>query len=186
MRQCRQTPTQSVLEHCQSVSEWYLDLHGWITEGQPLAKSWWLPPWLSDVAPRNRLANMQLPLDITMTYLAFHDCGKPLCAVCDLDGRMHFPDHAAVSKQLWLRSGGDERVGELIGADMDIHILPASDVVAFARRPEAPTLLLAGLSEVHSNAELFGGVNSVGFKIKWKHITQRGKALMRYWNGNGS
>ena len=41
------------------------------------------------------------------------------------------------------------------------------------------SLLLAGLAEIHSNAEMFGGLDSVSFKIKWKQINKRGKAICK-------
>ena len=65
--------------------------------------------------------------------------------------------------------------------DMDIHLLKAVGVEEFASRPEAATLLLTGLAEVHSNAAMFGGISSTSFKIKWKQIDRRGKAIFRGW-----
>jgi hypothetical protein len=41
------------------------------------------------------------------------------------------------------------------------------------------TLLVAALAEIHSNAQLFGGIESVSFKSKWKNWDRRGKQIMK-------
>ena len=66
--------------------------------------------------------------------------------------------------------------------DMDIHLLKADGIEEFASRPEAATLLLTSLAEIHSNAAMFGGIDSTSFKIKWKHINKRGKKIIEAWN----
>jgi hypothetical protein len=38
--------------------------------------------------------------------------------------------------------------------------------------------LLTGLCEIHSNARMFGGIESTGFKIKWKHLDKMGKRII--------
>lgn len=50
--------------------------------------------------------------------------------------------------------------------------------------PLAITLLITGLSEIHSNAKMFGGTDSTSFKIKLKSITQRGKQIFKIKNEN--
>jgi hypothetical protein len=67
----------------------------------------------------------------------------------------------------------------LMGMDMDIHLLKGDDIEAFAARKEAAALLLAGLSEIHANAQMFGGIESTSFKMKWKHIDRRGKQIAK-------
>jgi hypothetical protein len=44
---------------------------------------------------------------------------------------------------------------------------------------DAITLLIAALAEVHSNASLFGGIESTSFKIKWKTIDKRGRQICK-------
>jgi hypothetical protein len=61
--------------------------------------------------------------------------------------------------------------------DMMIHTMKSGDNDEFIKHPEAITLLLAGLAEVHSNAKMFGGTDSTSFKIKWNQINKRGKAI---------
>lgn len=107
-------------------------------------------------------------------YTIFHDIGKAFCLQVDSDGKRHFPDHANVSYQIFKQTFNNDIAADLIKHDMDIHLLKANGVDEFVKNPHAITLLLTGLAEVHSNAEMFGGNSSVSFKIKHKSITQRG------------
>ncbi|MFK4132416.1 hypothetical protein ACI2KR_09060 [Pseudomonas luteola] len=117
--------------------------------------------------------------EILGEYQTYHDCGKPFCRIVDEAGKQHFPDHAKHSEQTWLSCGGDPIAARLMGMDMDIHVLKGDDVESFASRPEAASLLLTGLAEIHSNAQMFGGIDSVSFKMKWKHIDRRGKQIAK-------
>lgn len=105
--------------------------------------------------------------------------GKPACRTVDEDGRQHFPDHAAVSARVWREAGGCEEVAHLIASDMDVHLLKGEGVEEFARRPGAVALLLTGLAEVTANASMFGGIESTSFKIKFKNIEKRGRAIVK-------
>ena len=105
--------------------------------------------------------------------------GKPACRIVDGDGRQHFPGHATVSKRVWLDAGGDAGIGELIGMDMDVHLLKGEGVEAFSHRPQACALLITALCEVHANASMFGGIASTSFKMKWKHVDKRGRAILK-------
>lgn len=118
-----------------------------------------------------------LPSEILENYTVFHDCSKPFCRILDEDGKQHFPNHSEISAQIWKKYGGNEQEAELMRLDMEIHKLKADSLKEFAARPEAISLLLTGLSEVHSNAIMFGGLDSVSFKIKWKQVEKRGKGI---------
>jgi uncharacterized protein YlaN (UPF0358 family) len=61
---------------------------------------------------------------------------------------------------------------------MYIHLLKSDGVDEFCKNPNAITLLLTGLSEIHSNSQMFGGIDSISFKIKWKCINKRGKQIL--------
>lgn len=111
-------------------------------------------------------------------YTQYHDCGKPLCRTVDENGKVHFPNHAEVSAQVWRENFPSiYTVENLIRMDMVVHTMSACDIPEFVKNPEAVSLLFTALAEVHANAELFGGIESTSFKIKWKHIDKRGCAI---------
>lgn len=166
-------PGMSVLEHGVSVNQYFNDLRNHVLYGDPLAYQWKLPDWV--FAPE--LWSSLPDDDIIRLYQIYHDCGKPFCREVDEQGRTHFPCHAEKSKEVWLQYSSDREVAELIGMDMDIHLLKDDDCLEFSQRPQAALLLLTGLSEVHSNAAMFGGIDSTSFKIKWKHTNKRGKKI---------
>lgn len=176
MSNCEQSSGQSVLDHGISVQAWYNELIKYMTNGHS-DKVWKFPEWIHD--HRELLLKHALPEDVTSLYQVYHDCGKPRCLTIDEEGRKHFPNHAEVSAQVWREAGGSEEVANLIERDMDVHKLKADGVAEFASRPQAVTLLLTGLAEVHSNASMFGGVDSVSFKIKWKQLDKRGNAICK-------
>lgn len=179
MRSCKQMEGLSVLEHGESVARHYADLHAHLTQGAPLELEWRLPDWLESIGARREIIRRLLPLETAQTYQVYHDCGKPYCLTFDDEGRRHFPNHAEVSYQTWRGIGGGEQVARLMRMDMDAHLLKGAGVPEFAARPESATLLLTALAEIHSNAVMFGGINSTSFKIKWKQLNRRGKAILK-------
>ena len=117
--------------------------------------------------------------DIVQAYNIFHDCGKPYCRVIE-DGKQHFPNHAEVSAKIWAETFGDETIGRLISLDMLLHIGTVEEILnKNLSKEDYFTLLITALAELHSNAEMFGGIDSVSFKIKWKTIDKRGKMLVK-------
>lgn len=175
MRTCEQSPGLSVLQHGLMVRDHYRDLMDHLRYGSPLRGEWRLPEWIRDP----RLLD-SLPSDEVMAdYHVFHDCGKPTCRTVGDDGRQHFPDHASASRNAWLDAGGSAEVGDLIGMDMDVHLLKDEGVAAFSLRPEAGALILTALSEIHANASMFGGIGSTSFKMKWKQVDKRGRATLK-------
>lgn len=183
MLSCYQFEDMNVLQHGQSIHEWFCDLYDHAVHGKPLKLEWRLPGWLADAQPL--IKEHLLDLDILRLYQIYHDCGKPLCRTVDENGRQHFPNHAPISRERWLEcsDGSPEalQIAELIGMDMDIHLLKSEGLDEFANRKEALSLLLTGLCEIHSNARMFGGpigMESTGFKIKWKHIDKMGKRII--------
>lgn len=173
MRTCEQHPGQTIWAHGEAVRDRFAELHRHLSLGSPLGEGWRLPSWCTpDLLP------CLLPFPALQTYQLWHDCGKPFCRVVDAGGRQHFPDHEAVSERLWLEAGGDPAIGRLIGLDMAIHRLRTEDVEDFAALPEAASLLLTGLAEIHANAPTFGGTGSPSFKMKWKHLDRRGRKIL--------
>jgi hypothetical protein len=174
MQQCQQTEGQSVYQHGLSVKEHIFQLIDYLKTGE-ISGDWKIPDWLKDY--RSQILSVLLPQDIIEEYTIHHDCGKPYCKSVDENGRTHFPNHADVSYQTWLDVGGSRAAAKLMKMDMCIHTMKACDIDEFITHPEACTLLLAGMAEVHSNAKMFGGLDSTSFKIKWNQINKRGKAI---------
>lgn len=164
-----------MMQHGASVYEHFVDLKQHVTEGKELKLQWKLPAWATD----SKLWSGLLDANTIQDYQLFHDCGKPFCRTVDADGKQHFPNHAKVSESVWLEIGGNSTTAKLMGMDMDIHLLKDEGIAEFAEREEAATLLLTGLVEIHSNAQMFGGIDSTSFKIKWKHIDKRGKKIIQ-------
>ena len=177
MRGCYQSAGQDMLQHGEAVATQFAVLRDYLEGRAPLPDDWRLPSWLD--AATGELLLSKLPDAQTLAlYHRYHDCGKPRCRTIDAEGRQHFPDHARVSKEVWLEHGGSQEVADLIGLDMELHCLKAEGVEAFARRPQAAALLLTGLAEIHANAAMFGGIESTSFKIKLKQIERRGKHII--------
>lgn len=174
MQQCPQTETQSVYEHGVSVKDHIFQLISFLKTGE-ISDNWKLPDWLS--VYRKEILGALLPEDVIEEYTIYHDCGKPYCRLVDESGKQHFPNHAETSYSIWLNVGGSLQAAQLMKMDMMIHTMKAVDIDDFIKHPEAITLLLTGLAEVHSNAKMFGGIDSTSFKIKWNQINKRGKAI---------
>lgn len=174
----------SILEHGESVKNYLFDLINHLRTGSPLQYEWKLPDW---VLENKDLILSSLPDDETLElYTVYHDCGKPFCLKTDNDGKRHFPNHAEVSYDIFKQVFNNPVAAELILHDMDVHLLKADGVESFSKNPYALTLLLTGLAEIHSNANMFGGLDSTSFKIKWKSINQRGKQIINLITKNKS
>lgn len=177
MKNCEQTKGQSVLRHGLSVKKYTFDLINHLRKGTPLKYEWIIPDWLYE---NKDLILSNLPSDKTLRYYTIlHDCGKPYCLHVDESGKRHFPNHSEVSYNVFNQLFDDKIASHLIKHDMDIHLLKADGVEEFCKNPYALTSLLVGLAEVHSNAQMFGGLDSTSFKIKWKCINQRGKQIIK-------
>ena len=177
MKEAEQSAGQSVLQHGESVHAYYVDLINHLRNNAELKLEWKLPQWLLEF--KQQILDGQLNFDDVRMYQIMHDCGKPFCMTYDEQGKKHFANHAQVSYNTWLTVSDNLDIANLILHDMDIHTIKADDVVDFCKLPYAMTLLLTGLCEVHSNAEMFGGVESTSFKIKWKQIDRRGNAICK-------
>ena len=173
MTACPQTKDLSVMEHGLMVNRYFDDL----ISGEPYHYSWRIPDWFNE--HYDFIVSKLLHADILKQYQIHHDCGKPYCRTIDDEGKNHFPDHANVSYEVWKKLYPDDHiVANLIKGDMDIHCLKSEQLNEFAKRPEAISLLITGLAEIHANASMFGGVESTSFKIKWKQIDKRGRQII--------
>lgn len=190
MRSCEQTKGQDTLAHGDSVRMHLLELLDHLAGGTDLAEQpsrWRLPTWLNE--NKTLLIARLLSRWHLERYTTLHDCGKYLVRVVDADGKARFPEHAQASEQEFRRvfegymdPSDLEQVARLIRLDMEIHTISADDLAEFALLPEAASLLLTGLAEVHANAAMFGGTDSSSFKAKWKHLDRRGRALVKIWS----
>lgn len=169
MKSCQQNEYQTIYDHGLSVQEHFKRLYNGNLEGFKI------PNWL--IQYKDRIHEKIMPYETCMEYTLFHDCGKPRCLTIDNEDKRHFPCHAKVSSDLWRSLNGSENVAILIEMDMDIHTLKSENIEEFASREEAITLLIAGLAEIHSNANMFGGIESTSFKIKWKQIDKKGQKI---------
>ena len=183
MQRCPQTDTQSVYQHGVSVRDHLLQLIHYLDSGE-ISGEWKLPDWIKHY--QLQIKSALLPKEVIEEYAVFHDCGKPYCLTLDEQGKRHFPNHTQVSAQTWVRADGNQQIAKLIEMDMTIHTIKAEGLDDFIKHPEAITLLLAGLAEVHSNAKMFGGIESESFKIKWSQINRRGKAICQKLFGDMS
>lgn len=173
MANCHQTPTQSVLQHGESV---------WRFTQRILAKDFdgmRIPDWF--VENFDHITSNLHPLAVVEEYNVLHDCGKPYCLVVDEDGKRHFPNHAQVSKETYLSlEDSSPTVGDLIGLDMVLHTATSEELDAMCLpKSDAFTLLVTAFAEIHSNAAMFGGIESTSFKSKWKKLDRRGKQLLK-------
>lgn len=184
MFRCEQTAGQSVYQHGLSVWDYAQDLIGYM-EGRSLKHQWRLPDWIDQY--KDKIINVLGDTSNMNAYCLYHDCGKPYCRQVDDAGKVHFPDHAEVSKAVFLKVSGEDDdnkfIANLIGWDMVLHSSSAEEIERYMNEEwtakDAITLLIAALAEVHSNASLFGGIESTSFKIKWKTIDKRGRQLCK-------
>jgi hypothetical protein len=179
MMNCPQNNTQTIYQHGLSVQAHLKQLVDHIQDGTSLS-NWRIPSWFFKY--KEYIKKNLLPTDILLEYALFHDCGKPFCLTTDENGRNHFANHAQISAATWKENGGCDQIGRLIAMDMDIHTLKSEQVEEFCKRPECCSLLLSGLAEIHANAEMFGGIESTSFKIKWKQIDRRGNQIFNEIN----
>lgn len=174
---CEQTKGLSVLEHGQMVNSYLFDLVDHLKYGKNLKFNWKLPTWvyeykqeILDDLPDNRTLEL---------YTIYHDCGKPFCLETDELGRRHFPNHAEVSYRIFSDVFNNSIAPNLILHDMDIHLLKSDGVDDFCKVNNHLTLLITGLSEIHANSEIFGGIESTSFKIKHKSISKNGLRILK-------
>lgn len=189
MLKCEQAPGINVYQHGQMVSSYIQELIDHLKGLYSLQHKWVLPDWLESYK-EDILANYWASIH---EYARYHDCGKPFCHQIGSDGKHHFPDHAAVSRDKYLEacrynnSIGQITVANLIGWDMVIHTANAEQIENCCKNEwkvrDACTLLLASLAEIHANAKIFGGVDSTSFKIKFKQIDRRGKQICKFYFG---
>ena len=168
-----QTDTQNVLEHGISVAKHFNKLISGDID------NWKLPTWFTD--NKDFILNNLHSLEDIKEYQVMHDCGKPYCMKIDEDGKRHFPNHAQVSFDTFSKISDNKIVADLISKDMVFHTIKSDEVEDFVKSNSIETiltLLVTALCELHSNATMFGGIESTSFKIKFKQLDKRGKQVL--------
>lgn len=195
MIKCEQAQGQSVYQHGVSVYQYLEDLVYNLENENDIypfhnsKSNWKLPDWIFQYKTEI-LSNLHEE-EIISKYLHYHDVGKPYCREVDSEGKVHFPNHAEVSKKLFLEAGGCEVAANLIGWDMKIHACSSVEIDEMCKIwtvEDACTLLLASLAELHSNARMFSDghtnvLESTSFKIKYKQLDRRGKQICKHYFG---
>lgn len=191
MLNTEQTSGQTVYQHGLSVSEHVFKLIDHLKGVYTLPEgSWRLPKWLEEYKGQI-LSGLHNEGKIQL-YTLYHDCGKPYCRHLDKKtGKYHFPDHAKVSRYIWACVGGNDIVGHLIAEDMTIHTASSEEIAGKLEKDwsceDSVTLLLTALAEITSNAIIiFGGVETVSFKAKWKTVDKRGRQILKHWFPQGN
>lgn len=169
MEQCFQFNEQSVFQHGESVWNYTKNIiAGDFTNLQ-------LPEWF--LQNHSFIINNLHNFNIIQQYNVFHDCGKPFCIEYGIDGKKHFPHHAEVSEKI-AKDLFCEDVCKLIGLDMLLHTSTVEQIKAINLDIKiAFTLIITSFAELHSNASMFGGTDSVNFKIKYKKLQKNAKTL---------
>ena len=163
------------MQHGILVNQYFLDLYSHLQFNTKLQYNWILPTWIYD--NKDYILKNLLPIGMLSNYQIYHDIGKPFCKTYDIeDKKPHFYNHETISAEIY---PGNTETKALIASDMIIHTIKDSQMDDFSKKDEAISLLITGLSEIHANAEMFGGISSTSFKIKYKQINTRGKTLLR-------
>lgn len=164
MRACNQTSGQTIVQHGLSV---------WRFTNLLLNKDYSkfkMPEWWEDFSDEI-YKNLHSRKTIKH-YTIWHDCGKPFCLQLDSQGKQHFPNHAEISHKTFLECFGSKYLYSaiLIKHDMLLHTATIEDIEQLKdiQKETIATLIITALAELHSNATMFGGMDSTSFKIKWK------------------
>lgn len=174
MKNCEQTVGQSVWDHGISVCHYFNRIVENNTEGMRI------PEWF--IHGKDKIFANLHDQKVINNYTIYHDCGKPYCRTADEEGKIHFPNHAEISKGTYFAATEDTVVSNLIGYDMAIHTASSDEIAKLCmvwNVKDAMTLLVVALAEIHSNARLFGGIESISFKSKWKNWDRRGKQIFK-------
>jgi hypothetical protein len=120
-------------------------------------------------------------------YHVYHDCGKPYCLTIDDDGKQHFPNHAYISSITYAKYFSNKIVQKLILHDMNFHIMKSPELDKWLEENKEDKSFLASLyltawAEIKSNCIMFGGTESIGYKIKEKKLIQVGKKLAKLFD----
>ncbi len=176
MINCYQFQDMNMLEHGQIVNRYFYDLVN-LLENKHTNYEWCIPDKTIVLLRSIWNDSDKLSNKIIDDYQIYHDCGKYVSLYFDELGRKHFPNHTKNSAKVWVDNGGDHIVEYLILNDMYFHITKLNES---KRILYWELLLLTAWAEIHANSTMFGGINSISFKIKKKHLIKVTKKLYEY------
>lgn len=177
MKNTPQTETQSVYEHGRSVWEYTKKIISGDLDNLKLPENF--------ITNHRYIVNNLHPTKEIKSYNIFHDCGKPYCLEIDSEGKRHFPNHAEISSNTWEKLNDNLTIKNLISLDMMLHTDTDQEIKDRKLSKKTYfTLLVTSLAEIHSNAEMFGGIESTSFKIKWKKLKQRCNLILNMFPEN--
>lgn len=126
------------------------------------------------------LAKYQYDEETMKSYQIYHDCGKHLSKTIDENGKIHYPNHAFHSSQLYGEYFDNEIAQDLILKDLNFHTFKCEEMTDWLQSENVQTLCslyLTAWAEIIANSSMFGGIESDSFKIKRKRLIQHGKKL---------
>lgn len=127
-----------------------------------------------------KLFDYQYDMEIMRNYQIYHDCGKHLSRIVDNNGKVHYPDHAQHSSNIYGQYFDNPIVQELILKDLNFHTFKSEEIIEWIKKEDKymlASLYITAWAEILANATMFGGINSDSFKIKRKKLIQNGKKL---------
>lgn len=175
MNSCFQSKNVTVLQHGRLVNDFFKK----IISGECDS----VPKWYLQYKELILLELSKYDADLISLYHIYHDCGKPFCRTNDDLGH-HFVNHAKVSADIFEKVFGASIASLWVFHDMDAHLLKAEDIGNFCKIDGYIVLLISALAEINANADMFGGRDSLSFKIKFKHLERRGKAICKHTWGS--
>lgn len=164
MQNCYQFENVNMYEHGLMVNKEYFNIIASLETG-----------FIDEVFPKDLYEifrnNVLLPFPLMGQYQILHDCGKPFCRELDIHNRIHYPNHARVSYDILKKLYPEEvDLHFLVLHDMDFHTLKPKDLVDLAKSKYGFSLYLTAWAELIANSHMFGGYDSISFKIKRKHL----------------
>lgn len=158
----------SILEHGYLVHKKYLELLDILNYKKENIYN--LPDSLFQWFTQNN--NNLLDIETLKQYHIYHDCGKPICLEYSDDGKKHFPNHAYHSYNQYKLLFNNNVISDLILHDMDFHTCKGEQIKEAWKLPNSSSLYLTAWAEILANCIMFGGIESVNYKIKKKHLVK--------------
>lgn len=181
MQKCFQTEGLNMLDHGNKVWHYTKKLISGDWQGMKI------PDWLRE--NHVFLVNNLHDPEIIKYYNIYHDCGKHICKTIDDSGKVHYYNHAEISSNTFRSHFSEfdfkykdsiDIICKLIKNDMCIHTETADEINNKEWSiKDYFTLLITSLAEIHANSDMFGGIDSTSFKIKFKKIKSRGNLICK-------